>query len=72
MQFIALPWATLQAIYRAKNGEVVEGKYMSVWQGTSLTFGTPLMKVQIASILRRSFRWFFAILMMVFFIFPGV
>ncbi|HBM3057613.1 TPA: hypothetical protein QHO11_001783 [Klebsiella oxytoca] len=30
MQFIALPWVTLQAIYRAKNGEVVEGKYVRV------------------------------------------
>lgn len=30
MQFITLPWATLQAIYRAKNGEVVEGKYVRV------------------------------------------
>lgn len=30
MQFIALLWATLQAIYRAKNGEVVEGKYVRV------------------------------------------
>ncbi|SBL43975.1 Uncharacterised protein [Klebsiella oxytoca] len=41
MQFIALPWATLQAIYRAKNGEVVEGKYVRV-AGNFINLWDPL------------------------------
>lgn len=30
MQYIEISWASLQAIYRAKNGEIVEGKYVRV------------------------------------------